>query len=102
MVFRNIKDIDYPFLHDAALVISMRYKLIDIYMDKAGGISIALGGKLTEDQVKDILQNILPQDICKDELECIYELHYSYSDDMQQTYVFSPMDIDYRTLRRAI
>ena len=100
MTYRDYTSIPYPFLHDAALVISKRYTLEGIYMDKEGGICITLAGKLSEYAVKDILQNINPNDVCKDSIE-LSPLYYSYSDDMQRTYVYSADGIDYRALEVA-
>ena len=98
MTYRNYTSIPYPFLYDAALVISKRYTLESIYMDKEGGICITLTGKLSDNAVKDILQNINPNDVCKNSIE-LSPLDYSYSDDMQRTYVYSGEGIDYRTLK---
>lgn len=98
MTYRNYTSIPYPFLYDAALVISKRYALESIYMDKEGGICITLAGKLSDNAVKDILQNINPNDVCKNSIE-LSPLDYSYSDDMQRTYVYSGEGIDYRTLK---
>ena len=98
MTFTGYNTIPYPFLHDAALVISKKYSLESIYMDKEGGICITLQGKLSDNAVKDILQNITPNDICKDDIVLEYNLSHSYSDDMQKTYVYSPDGIDYREL----
>lgn len=100
MIYRDYTSIPYPFLHDAALVISKRYTLESIYMDKEGGICITLQGKLSDDAIKDILQNINPNDVCKDSIE-LSPLNYSYSDDMQRTYVYSADGIDYRALKAA-
>lgn len=100
MVYTNIKDINYPFLHDAAVVISKRYNLNSIYMDKWGGICITLQGLLTEAQVIDVLMNISPWDSCASDW-ALSSLDYSYSNDIQQTYIYSPDGIDYRTLKTA-
>ena len=97
MTYKDYTSIPYPFLHDAALVISKRYTLESIYMDKEGGICITLAGKLSEYSVKDILQNINPWDSCIDDYE-LSPLDYSYSNDVQRTYVYSADGIDYRAL----
>ena len=101
MTYKDCTSIPYPFLHDAALVISKRYSLESIYMDKEGGICITLQGRLSDDVIKDILQNIAPNGICKNSIELEYNLHYSYSDDVQRTYVYSADGIDYRALEIA-
>lgn len=67
-------------------------------MDREGGIAITLKGKLSEDAIKDVLQNISPKDFCKDEMSLDYSIDYSYSDDMQKTHVYSADGIDYRAL----
>lgn len=97
MLYTDYNTIPYPFLHDAALVISKRYSLESIYMDKEGGICITLKGRLSDNAVKDILVNINPWDSCADDYE-LSPLDYSYSDDMQKTYVYSADGIDYREL----
>lgn len=98
MFYTNYIKIPYPFLHDAAMVISKRYNLRNIYMDKRGELCINIKGKLTVDEVKDILMNIDPNDNYKDAYEPDYNLQYSYSQDMQETHVYSFDGIDYRTL----
>ncbi len=100
MTYKDYTSIPYSFLHDAALVISKRYSLESIYMDKEGGICITLAGRLSEYGVKDILQNINPWDSCIDDYE-LSPLDYSYSDDMQRTFVYSADGIDYRALEIA-
>lgn len=68
-------------------------------MDKQGGAALTFQGKLSEEQVKDILLNLNPNpDKCSDDYALEYSLHYSYSKDMQNTYVYSEDDIDYRSL----
>ena len=98
MTFTDYNAIPYPYLHDAGYILSRRYNLESIYMDKRGELSITFKGKLSENAVKDILQNITPNDICKDDIALEYNLSHSYSDDMQKTYVYSPDGIDYREL----
>lgn len=101
MIYPNVSTIPYDFLHDAARVISFRYKIDNIRMDGKGELCITLQGKLTESQIKDVIQNITPKDICMEDIELEYNLHYSYSDDMQKTYVYSADGIDYRLLKTA-
>lgn len=100
MIYTDYNTIPYPFLHDAALVISKRYTLGSIYMDNKGEICITIIGKLSEDAIKDILQNIAPWDFSADTYE-LSPLDYSYSDDQQKTYIYSSDGIDYRTLNPA-
>lgn len=96
MIFTDYNDIPYPFLHDAALVISKRYPLEDIYMDKIGGLCLSIKGKLSKDAIIDILQNITPWDLSADCYE-ISSLDYCYPYD-KKTYIYSINGIDYRTL----
>lgn len=97
MIYNNYKDIPFDFLHDAAMVISKRHKLKSIYMDKQGGVALTFQGKLSEEQVKDILLSLSPNpNKCSDDYTLEYSLHYSYSNNMQETYVYSEDDIDYR------
>lgn len=98
MLYTDYNNIPYPFLHDAALVISKRYSLESIYVDREGGICITLKGRLSDNAVKDILMNIDPWDSCADDYELNLLDYYSYSDDMQKTYVYSLDGIDYRAL----
>ncbi len=97
MTYTDYNTIPYPFLHDAALVISKRYTLEGIYMDKRGELCVTLAGKLSENAIKDILQNISPWDLDFNDYE-LNPLDYSYSDDMQKTYVYSAEGLDYRKL----
>lgn len=96
MLYTNTKDINIPFLHDAAVVLSKRYCLKGIYLDHEGGIALYFDGKLPLSSIKDVLQNINPNDVSTDELHPEFHIDYTYSDGY--TNVFSPDDIDYRML----
>lgn len=98
MIFTKTSSIPYSFLHDAAVVLSMRYCLKSICMDKKGELCLEFKGKLNETQVKDVLKNLNPCDSTDEDYDLEYILNYSYSDDMQDTYVYSIDDIDYRLL----
>lgn len=102
MIYKNYNEIPYNFLHDAAMIISKRYTLENIHMDNLGGVDLTLKGKLTENQVKDILLNLNPNpDKCSEDYSLDYLLQYSYSKDMQRTYVYSEDGINYKTLEVA-
>ena len=96
MVYTDYKTIPYPYLHDAALVLSKRFSLTSICMDKKGELCLGFKGKLNENQVKEILKNLNPFDSTDEDYNLEYILDYSYSDDMQETYVYTPDGIDYR------
>lgn len=98
MIYRNYSEVLYPFLHDAALVLSKRFNLEGIYMDNRGELCLTFKGELEEKDIKEVLQNIIPNDICKDDIVLEYNLYYCYSEDMQHTHVYSPDSIDYRKL----
>lgn len=98
MYYTDYNTIPYPYLHDAALVLSKRYNLHSIYMDKQGELGITIKGKLNEKQVKEILKNINPFDSTDEDYDLEYSLNYSYSDDIQETYIYSTDGIDYRKL----
>ncbi len=98
MFYTNYNKIPYPYLHDAALVLSKRFSLISICMDKKGEVCLSFKGKLNEKEVKEVLKNINPFDSTDKDYDLEYILDYSYSDDMQETYVYSTDGIDYRNL----
>lgn len=100
MIYTDYNKIPYPYLHDAAMVISKRYALKSIHMDKRGEVCITLKGKLTENAIKDILMNLNPWDSSIEDYE-LSPLDYSYSNDMQDTYVYSADNIDYRNIKIA-
>ena len=67
-------------------------------MDKKGELCITINAKLSIDDIKDILVSIYPKSIDKDDMGLDYSMNYSFSDDMQKTYVYSADGIDYRTI----
>ncbi len=97
MYYTDIATIEYPFLYDAAMVINKFAPIKSIYMDKNGKIAFTLKGKLTDKEVKRVLMNINPFDSCEEDYD-LTSLNYSYSNDMQNTYVYSADGIDYRKL----
>ena len=94
MIFKNYKEIPYAFLHDAALVISKRFEIEYIHMDRHGEVCITLRGQLTEQSVKQVLQNLYPQDKSLEEIDVDFE----YWREGGYTHVYSPDGIDYRNL----
>ena len=97
MIFRNIQDIQYPFLKNTATKLSKKFTIHNIYMDHKGGVNITFEGKLDENSLKYIFTIINPWESKPSDYE-LSALDYSYSDDMQRIYVFSADGIDYRNL----
>lgn len=102
MLFKEINNIPYPFLHDAAMVISKRYTIKHIYVDPQGELDICLEGYLDKNQIVDVLRNLCT-DPNKDfsNFEPIEYVHYSYSEDyalQSETYIYSEDGIDYINL----
>lgn len=98
MIFHNYSEIPYPFLHDAALVLSKRFNLKNIYMDSHEELCLTFKGKLKEKNIKEIFKNLNPCDSSDEDYDLASEMDYSYSDDEQNTYIYSLNDIDYREL----
>lgn len=95
MLYTNVKDINLPFLHNAAVVLSKRYCLKGIYLDHEGGVALYFDGKLPMNAIKDVLQNISPEDKYLDDIHPECHIDYTYSNGY--TNVFSSDGIDYRT-----
>lgn len=68
-------------------------------MDNKGGVCLTFNEILKDNAIKDILQQLIPQDINLDDINLEYNLTHSYSDDNQQTCVYSPDGINYKTLQ---
>lgn len=98
MIFNDINNIPYSFLKETATKLSEKYPLYNIYMDKRGELCITINGKLSIDAIKDILVTIYPKNINKDDMGLDYSMNYSFSNDMQKTYVYSADGVDYRTI----
>lgn len=65
MIYNNFKDIPYPFLHDAIFIVLCKgYKLRNVYMDKNGGVCLTFTEILKDDAIKDILNQLILEDIC--------------------------------------
>lgn len=97
MIFRNIQDIQYPFLKKVATQLSKKFTFHNIYMNRKGEVSITFEGKLDENSLKYIFTIINPWESKPSDYE-LSALDYSYSDDMQRTHVFSADSIDYRKI----
>lgn len=97
MIFRNIQDIQYPFLKDTATKLSKNYSLNDIYMDKRGELCLTFKGILTEDNIQFIMNIITPKGHRFDNYT-VFSADYCYNKEKQETYVYSIDDIDYRNL----
>ena len=97
MIFRNIQDIQYPFLKDAATKLSKNYSLNDIYMDKRGELCLTFKGILTEDNIQFIMNIITPKGHGFDNYT-VSSSDYCYYKEEQKTHVYSIDGIDYRNL----
>ena len=97
MTYRDYTSIPYPTLRDIVLNIAEGYPLESVYLTKEGGICITFNCRLGKIEVKDILRSINLWDLYIDDYE-LSPLDYSYSNDMQRTYVYSADGIDYRAL----
>lgn len=97
MIFRNIQDIQYPFLKDAATKLSKNYSLNGIYMDKRGELCLTFKGILTEDNIQSIMNIITPKGYGFDDYT-VSSSDYCYYEKEQKTHVYSIDGIDYRNL----
>lgn len=97
MIFRNIQDIQYPFLKDAATKLSKNYSLNGIYMDNRGELCLTFKGIITEDNIQFIMNIITPKGHGFDNYT-VSSADYCYIKEKQETYVYSIDGIDYRNL----
>lgn len=97
MILRNIQDIQYPFLKDAATKLFKNYSLKDIYMNKRGELCLTFKGLLTVDNIQSIMNIITPKEHGFDDYT-VSSSDYCYNKDKQETHVYSIDDIDYRNL----
>lgn len=97
MIFRNIQDIQYPFLKDAAAKLFKDYSLKDIYMDKKGELCLTFKGFLTVDNIQSIMNIITPKEHEFDDYT-VSSSDYCYYKEEQKTHVYSIDGIDYRNL----
>lgn len=112
MYTTTIPEINNPYLHNAALVLSYRtdakhnpiYKLRSIYMDKFGECAISYYGILTEQQIKEIMINFCypGEDKSYSEVNPIEHKDYVYCNrhhtdkEPEYTQIFTPDGLDYR------
>lgn len=97
MIFRNIQDIKYPFLKEAATKLSKNYSQNDIYMDNRGELCLTFKGILTEDNIQFIMNIITPKGHGFDNYT-VSSADYCYIKEKQETYVYSIDGIDYRNI----
>ena len=114
MYTNTIQDINIPFLHDAAYVLSLRendkgeqiFKLRNLYMDPTGECAISYYGWLTEQQIKEVMINFCypGEDKSYDEVHPEYMKDYTYENghhangETNYTIIYTPDNLDYRTL----
>ena len=112
MYATSIKDIENPFLHDTAYVLSFRendkgekiFKFRSLYMGKSGECAISYYGKLTEQQIKEVMINFCypKEDKSYDEIHPSYNMdyYYPYTDgtDEDYTIIYTPNGLDYKAL----
>lgn len=115
MYATSIQDIENPFLHDAALVLSLRendkgektYKFRSLYMDKSGECAISYYGYLTEQQIKEVMVNFCypGEDKSYDDIEPTMWRDYEYMKGNvsegrpDYTVIYTLDSLDYRTLK---
>ena len=97
MTYRDYTSIPYPFLHDAMQKITENYSIKEIGMFTNGSLELTFQGKLSKEAVKDILTKLNPSGHI---IEPQWA-NYGYSYDMQETYIYTNNDIDYRALEVA-
>lgn len=104
MIFRNIQDIKYPFLKEAATKLSKNYSLKDIYMDKQGELCLTFKETLSVDDIQFIMNIITPKEHGFDNYTvsssdyCYNKENYCYNMGKQETHVYSVDGIDYRKI----
>lgn len=110
----NINQINNPFLTDAAYILSLRenskgekiFKFRSLYMDKSGECAISYYGKLTIDQIKEVMINFCypHEDKSYDELDPQYGIDYDYNNPhnadkkSEFTTIFTPDGLNYNKL----
>lgn len=97
MIFYNIKDIQYPFLKEAATKLFKDYSIKDIYMDKHGELCLTFKGILTVDNIQSIMNIITPKGRGFDGYT-VSSSDYCYYKEEQRTHVYSIDGIDYRKI----
>ena len=114
MYYTEIKDIEIPFLANAAFVLSLRennkgenmFKLRSLYMDPSGECAISYYGKLSEQEIKEVMINFCYpyEDKCYDEIHPVYMKDYTYDNghhvngESNYTTIYTPDGTNYKTL----
>ena len=114
MYITSIQDIKVPFLHDAALTLSLRqndkgeniYKLRSLYMDRSGECAISYYGRLSEQEIKEVMINYCYpyENKCYDEIHPVYIENYTYDNghhangESDYTTIYTPDGINYKIL----
>lgn len=115
MFATTIQNIENPFLADAAYILSLRennkgekiFKFRSLYMDKTGECAISYYGKLSEQEIKEIMINFCYpyEDKCYNEINPQLRKDYTYNNghhangETEYTTIYTPDDLDYRTLK---
>lgn len=115
MYATNISEIENPFLADAAYVLSLRednkgnkiYKFRSLYMDKSGECAISYYGRLTDNQIKEVMINFCypMEDKCYDEVNPQSHKDYTYDNghysngESEFTTIYTPDGLDYRNIK---
>ena len=113
MYATTVQNIKVPCLHNAAYVLSLRenskgdkiYKFRSLYMDKSGECAISYYGRLSEQEIKEVMINFCypGEDKSYDEIHPSYnkDYYYPYTDgtDEDYTIIYTPKGLDYRTLQ---
>ena len=114
MYCTDIKDIEIPFLANAAFVLSLRennkgekmFKLRSLYMDKSGECAISYYGRLSEQEIKEVMINFCypNEDKCYDDIQPKYLMDYTYDNihhtngESNYTTIYTPDGLNYKTL----
>lgn len=107
MFYTNIKDIEIPFLHDAALVCKLKgFNLRSIYVDPSGECAISYWGDISLQDSATILQNYIPDDVDINECYAMvkegpYRRWFKSEDSTHlngYTQIYTPDGINYKTL----
>ena len=114
MYCTDIKNIKIPFLADAAFVLSLRennkgekmFKFRSLYMDRSGECAISYYGRLSEQQIKEVMINFCypNEDKCYDDIHPEYHKDYTYDNghhangESNYTTIYTPDGLNYKTL----
>ena len=114
MYCTDIKNIEIPFLANAAFVLSLRennkgkkmFKLRSLYMDKSGECAISYYGRLSEQEIKEVMINFCypGEDKCYNDIQPKYLMDYTYDNvhhangESNYTTIYTPDGLNYKTL----